>query len=163
MQSLALVVSGLSWLGIAPGAIAEIPSPRLAIAIAQTQIAQKQTAQEELEITESMLAEVAKQLNPSLPVQVNEQVRWDSVSAGPGKRLNLHYTAIDVTSRQLQGDDLTAFQRTFQDEVVSGSCQQSEVLLLLQNGIAMGIHLNGSDGRPISDFQFTAADCRTSQ
>src|SRR5580698_6912634 len=55
-----------------------------------------------LKVVERMLRNVASIWNGQLPVEFDEMVRWDSVRAGPGKRLNEDMTIKGITPAEVR-------------------------------------------------------------
>ena len=108
---------------------------------------------ETINFSETMLQQITQQLNQGLPMMVNDMARWDSVSAGPGQVLNYYFTV--VTREQPSTNDL----KQLQNILVSSTCNDQSVSLLLENGVALSFTYLGNRGQSLASVRVNPADC----
>lgn len=108
---------------------------------------------ETINFSETMLQQITQQLNQGLPMMVNDMARWDSVSAGPGQVLNYYFTV--VTREQPSTSDL----KQLQNILVSSTCNDQSVSILLENGVALSFNYRGNSGRSLASVRVNPADC----
>ncbi len=105
------------------------------------------------QISEVNLKQIAAQLNQQLPMMVNQIIRWDSISAGPGKRLNYGYTVVaegTLNSKQIA---------QIQGSVTEVTCNAQEIAILLKNGVVFNYNLRNKSGKPLTTLRVNPSDC----
>lgn len=63
------------------------------------------------------LAETSKQINATLPMQVDRSTRLDSTAAGPGNRMTYVYTAVDLSAGSA---DAAAISAALKPQLING-------------------------------------------
>ncbi|MEA5508451.1 hypothetical protein VB715_01605 [Crocosphaera sp. UHCC 0190] len=108
---------------------------------------------ENLLISEAMLQQMTQELNQNLPMMINDLARWDSVSAGPGSLLNYNFTI--VSANKPNANELKQLQMA----LVSNTCRDQSVGLLLENGVALSFNYRGNGGQSLANIRVNPADC----
>jgi hypothetical protein len=103
-----------------------------------------------------VFTKTANQLNPKLPMMIDQVTRLDRISIGPGPRAVYHYTFPQQSSRDF---DARQLQTALWTEVVRNVCANADMKKSLQYG---GIYVYvycGSDGIEITRFEIDRKDC----
>ena len=103
---------------------------------------------------EKELISGSSQLNRTLPMWINRDVRLDSSYPGPGLRLT--YVAT------IMNDDTNApatIAELKPDRVKIGICNDQRRRILLLNGVVFSYAYRRQDLRPLTTISVSAADC----
>jgi hypothetical protein len=103
------------------------------------------------------LAEVAGQANQAAPADIDANTRLDSAKAGPGLRLTIAYTLVDPES---EGVNRTTFDAKLTPVVQDGSCKNTELRPLIDQGVLVVLEYRGNDGKPIGTIRINRDTCR---
>jgi len=104
---------------------------------------------------EKALVTMTNQLNQRLPMAVDAETRWDTTTAGQGKRFTYNYTIISATSRDF---DKRAFPLFFQ-KIKADVCSSPDMVIFFKNGVTVGYSYSASDGVFLSKLDITPKDC----
>ncbi len=105
---------------------------------------------------ERWLVENARDLSRSLPLQVDAETRLDSVTAGPGRRLNYRYTLINRARASI---DIESFNANMQPLLRTSVCGKAGMQALLQNGVTLVYNYLASDGKLVSMIEILPHHC----
>jgi hypothetical protein len=106
---------------------------------------------------ERWLAETASDLNRLLPRQADMETRLDAVTAGPGRRINFHYTLLDRTRASM---DIESFNAGLQPLLRNSICRKDSARSSLMSGITLSYNYRGSDGKFVSMIEISPQTCR---
>ena len=101
------------------------------------------------------LVEVAKQLNTTLPMQIDKDTRMDSTIAGPGNRLTYLYTLINFSSNEL---DQTEFTTIMRPQLVNGYKTNPDMAFFRQNKVELHYHYRDKNGNTIATIIISPKD-----
>jgi hypothetical protein len=102
------------------------------------------------------LQRLAAQMNRDMPRDVDEQVRLDRVSTGPGPELIYHYT---LRSKRASEVPTGMFNARIAPVLRERLCHDPQMQPLLKSGAAIGYEYRGSDGGDIGKLSFRQRDC----
>ncbi len=105
---------------------------------------------------ERWLVETASDLSRSLPLEVDAETRLDSVTAGPGRRLNYRYTLV---KRARASMDIESFNANMQPLLRTSICGKAGMQALLKNGVTLVYHYLGNDGKLVSMIEILPHHC----
>jgi len=121
---------------------------------AKIMITQRQPA-----ITDNDLQDIASQINKGLPVEMDEDFRWDSLIAEPERQLTFNFTVLSPLLSGLNAKESAQFQKVFQEAVIEMTCKKPEIMTILQNNVMFKIYLRDQQQRTLSSFKYGIADC----
>lgn len=102
------------------------------------------------------LSEIAGQANQAAPASVDANTRLDGARAGPGLKLTSMYTLLDPES---EGINATTFETKLTPVVKKGSCENSELRPLIDQGVVIVLEYRGNDGKPIGTVSINRDTC----
>lgn len=102
------------------------------------------------------LSEIAGQANQAAPANVDANTRLDGARAGPGLKLTSMYTLLDPES---EGINATTFETKLTPVVKKGSCENTELRPLIDQGVVVVLEYRGSDGKPIGTVSINRDTC----
>ncbi len=102
------------------------------------------------------LSEIAGQANQAAPANVDANTRLDGARAGPGLKLTSMYTLLDPAS---EGIDATTFGTKLTPVVRKGSCENSELRPLIDQGVVVVLEYRGTDGKLIGTVSINRDSC----
>jgi len=102
------------------------------------------------------LSEIAGQANQAAPATVDANTRLDGAKAGPGLKLTSTYTLLDPES---EGINATTFETKLTPVVKKGSCENSELRPLIDQGVVVVLEYRGNDGKPIGTVSINRDTC----
>lgn len=105
---------------------------------------------------ESVLRQMADQLNAKMPMTVDRDTRLDNILAGPGARFTYNYTIVSVASRDMDRRNLVNFLQT---NVKSGACSNPDMQIFFKTKITVGYSYRASDGVFIGKLDVSPKDC----
>lgn len=98
----------------------------------------------------------ANQYNKQLPMMVDQDIRLDKATVGPGPRVVYHHTFPEYTSGDIDVDWL---QTDLRPEVTRTVCANADMKKSLQHGGIYSYAYSGSDGAEIARFEIDRNDC----
>ncbi len=102
------------------------------------------------------LAEIAGQANQAAPANIDANTRLDGARAGPGLKLTSMYTLLDPES---EGINATTFETKLTPVVKKGSCENSDLRPLIDQGVVVVLEYRGNDGKPIGTVSVNKDTC----
>jgi hypothetical protein len=102
------------------------------------------------------LAEIAGQANGAAPANIDANTRLDGARAGPGLKLTSMYTLLDPES---EGINATTFETKLTPIVKKGSCENSDLRPLIDQGVVVVLEYRGNDGKPIGTVNINRDTC----
>ena len=102
------------------------------------------------------LAEIAGQANQAAPANIDANTRLDGAKAGPGLKLTSTYTLLDPES---EGINATTFETKLTPVVKKGSCENSDLRPLIDQGVVVVLEYRGNDGKPIGTVSINHDSC----
>ena len=102
------------------------------------------------------LSEIAGQANQAAPANIDANTRLDGAKAGPGLKLTSTYTLLDPES---EGINATTFETKLTPVVKKGSCENSDLRPLIDQGVVVVLEYRGNDGKPIGTVSITRDTC----
>ena len=115
-----------------------------------------QQAESKTPYDEKWLKQTADELNKSLPKIADPGIRWDSVTPGPGIKLNYSYTLMNQPAGQV---DIEQFNAKTQSRLRTAVCTRPGMLELVKNGVTLAYIYRGSDGRFVSQIEVVRQQC----
>lgn len=106
-------------------------------------------------IDDPILVESVSLANKRLPLDIGNNTRMESVSAGPGRRMNFHFTLTNRTTKDLTPDNISA-GRAAQIKIACGS---DSVRSFLNDGIAITYSYKTADGADFTSLDITELLC----
>lgn len=104
---------------------------------------------------EKVLIETSKQLNETLPIQVDEETRLDTTTAGPGKILTYYYTLITINESNLAP---TNFVNTMKSHLVNGYKNNQDMATFRNNKVELHYNYSDKEGRPFANIIISPND-----
>lgn len=104
------------------------------------------------------LSEIAGQANQAAPANIDANTRLDGARAGPGLKLTSMYTLLDPES---EGINATTFETKLTPVVKKGSCENSDLRPLIDQGVVVVLEYRGTDGKPIGTVSINRDTCAT--
>jgi hypothetical protein len=102
------------------------------------------------------LSEIAGQANGAAPANIDANTRLDGARAGPGLKLTSMYTLLDPES---EGINATTFETKLTPIVKKGSCENSDLRPLIDQGVVVVLEYRGNDGKPIGTVNINRDTC----
>jgi hypothetical protein len=106
------------------------------------------------------LSQIAGQANQAAPANIDANTRLDGARAGPGLKLTSMYTLLDPES---EGINATTFETKLTPVVKKGSCENSELRPLIDQGVVVVLEYRGNDGKPIGTVSINRDTCTASK
>jgi len=103
------------------------------------------------------IAEIASQTNRAASAAVDPDTRLDGATAGPGK-LTMKYTLVNAAGN---GVDSTTFDKRVAPVVKQGSCGNSALRSLIDQGAVVVLEYRDLKGSPLGTVTVNADTCRT--
>ena len=107
--------------------------------------------------SEEFLTQVSKMMNSTLPMVVEEGVRWDSSYVGPGKTLNYNYTMLNYSASEIDGK---MFANTIRPDLTNTICTTPETRLFPNNNVLLNFNYYGRDRNLITRVEVAPSDCK---
>jgi hypothetical protein len=102
------------------------------------------------------IAEIAGQANGAAPSAIDSDTRLDGARAGPGLRLTVTYTLVNPESN---GVDSATFEAKLAPTVKEGSCANSDLRPLIDQGVVVVLEYRGLQGNPIGMVNVNRETC----
>jgi hypothetical protein len=106
------------------------------------------------------IAEIAGQANGAAPSAIDPDTRLDGARAGPGLMLTVTYTLVNP---EANGVDSTTFEAKLASTVKQGSCANSDLRPLIDQGVVVVLEYRGLQGNPIGTVKVNRETCATPQ
>ena len=117
----------------------------------------KESAQFKAALTlQRRLAEIAGQANGAAPAADDADTRLDGARAGPGLRLTVKYTLVNVEST---GVDCTTFEAKLTPTIMENSCANPDLRPLIDQGVVVVLEYSGKQGNPIGTVNINRGTC----
>jgi hypothetical protein len=122
-------------------------------------IALAQTAPTQQEINAKLNAEIKKlaaSMNATAPTMINDQIRLDKVTPGPGTVITLHSSFVNYSSSNFDSGRIHGEARP---QMKQKLCASEELKVPLQLGAKLQYTFQGNDGVAVGNFRFDRTDC----
>lgn len=103
------------------------------------------------------LAEIAGQANGAAPAEIDSDTRLDGARAGPGLKLTTTYTLVNS---QTDGMNSATFEAKLAPVIRKGSCENTDLRPLIDQGAVVVLEYRGNDGKPIATVSINRDTCR---
>lgn len=100
--------------------------------------------------------ETAETVNAGLPTMLDEEIRLDKATVGPGPRMVYHNTFVGYKSSEIDREWVST---SVKKHVQGNVCASSDMKPSLQQGAVYTYAYYGSDGGKIGDFDIRRTDC----
>lgn len=104
---------------------------------------------------EQVLAKISREMNATLPRQVDEQTRIDTTISGPGRRLTYVYTFLGVSAEDIDWNALTA---TLRPSIVNGYKTSPDMAELRAKGVELRYRYRDMAGKHIGEITVSPSD-----
>jgi hypothetical protein len=108
------------------------------------------------EMIEKSLMETADIVNKELPKNINSEVRYDSVFAGPGRHFTHNYSLLRGRASDV---DVSVFNQDSFPKLRNLVCTDPDSRHLVKNDVVVSFTYRGNDSRIISTIDITPSDC----
>lgn len=98
----------------------------------------------------------AAQLNKKTPVMLDDDLRWDSASVGPGARVTYKYTYVNHPAA---GVDRQAVLRDLLEPLGASVCTDEATRSSLELGATLSYLYQGNDGIEVARLDIDATSC----
>lgn len=109
------------------------------------------------QMIERSLKQTADIVNKQLPANIDKDVRYDSVSAGPGRRFTHYYTFVNAPASNF---DKSIFYQDSFPKLRNLICTSPDTQDLVKNDVVVSFSYRGNDGLTVSTIDITPRDCR---
>ncbi|MGL5793323.1 MAG: hypothetical protein ACRC06_02770 [Waterburya sp.] len=110
----------------------------------------------EMVASEDFLVLTADMMNKSLPLMLDQDTRWDSSSAGPGKTLNYNYTLVNYSASQI---DKTKFTKNNHQLLTQMICDEPATQIFPQGGVLLNFNYYDNINKLIANVKLEPSDC----
>ncbi|CAA9259108.1 MAG: hypothetical protein AVDCRST_MAG42-2621 [uncultured Chthoniobacterales bacterium] len=104
---------------------------------------------------ETAISEISRQMNATLPMQVDKDTRLDSTVSGPGRRLTYLYTLVGATADDIDAAALTAAMRP---QLINSYRTTPEMATLRDGAVELNYMYRDKQGRHITTMVVTPND-----
>lgn len=105
----------------------------------------------------SVLIQVANDINLNLPMMVDSETRLDS-TVGINKQFRYNYTMINYSAEEL---DPTAFTDAMQPRLINSVCTTKEMEIFMNNGIPVTYAYHGRNGKQVTTITIHPSQCKS--
>lgn len=102
------------------------------------------------------LAQIAAQANQAAPANVDLNTRLDGARAGPGLKLTSMYTLVHA---EANGVDSATFEAKLGPIIRQGSCENTDLRPLIDQGVVVVLEYRGSQGNLIGTINVNRDTC----
>jgi len=106
--------------------------------------------------SEGFLTRTADIMNQRLPIMVDNDTRWDSSSAGPGKSLNYYYTLVNHSANNIDG---YVFAKNAHQLLIERVCNEPSVVMFPQGGVLLNFNYYDNTRNLIARVKVEPSDC----
>ncbi len=102
------------------------------------------------------IVEMANKLNKQLPMAVDRDTRWDSISPGVGRQFTYYYTFVNLQSQEF---DRAAWHREASSILRNKVCTNPDMEVFFKNGVSISYSYQGKDGGHVGKVTLSPSDC----
>ncbi len=102
------------------------------------------------------IAQIAGQANGAAPAAIDPDTRLDGAKAGPGLRLTVQYTLVNP---EANGVDTTTFEPKLTPKIKEGSCANSDLRPLIDQGVVVVLEYRDLQGKPLGTVSISRDAC----
>ena len=102
------------------------------------------------------ITQIAGESNAASPATVDPDTRLDGAKVGPGLRLTVRYTLVNAES---QGVSSATFEAKLAAMIKDGSCKNTELRPLIDQGVVVALEYRGKDGSPLGTVSVDRDTC----
>ena len=106
--------------------------------------------------SENFLHQTANAMNRVLPMMVDNNTRWDSSYAGPGKSLSYNYTLVNYSAANIDG---TVFAKNARGLLTKTICNEPSTAIFPQEGVLLNFNYYDKTRNLIARVKVEPADC----
>lgn len=114
-------------------------------------------AQAEINNISELLVETANMMNQSLPMMIDQDTRWDSSFAGPGKMLSYKYTLVNYSASQIDG---VQFANNIRNPLTETICSNPATQIFPDNGVLLNFNYYDNSRNLIARVKVAPGDCK---
>lgn len=129
----------------------------LTLAACSTAIAWQPPIRAEVNNIYEILVEVSDMMNQSLPMMVDEDVRFDASFVGPGRMLSYKYTLVNYPINQVDSEQLAQFIRTPLTKTI---CTNPATQIFPKNGVLLNFNYYDNARNLITSVKISPNDCQ---
>jgi hypothetical protein len=107
--------------------------------------------------SEEFLQTTAKMMNSSLPLMIDENTRWDSSSAEPGKTLSYNYTLVNTSAKDVYS---SLFVSNIRKSVTNDICMTPATQMFAEYGILLNFNYYDRSHNLITKVEVDPRNCR---
>lgn len=127
------------------------------LAASSTMIPWQSPLRAEINNISELLVQTSKIMNQSLPMMVDEDTRWDSSFAGPGKTLSYKYTLVNYSANQIDGRQ---FAKNIRTPLTDSICKNPATQVFPENGVLLNFNYYDNTRNLIATVKITPNDCK---
>ena len=105
---------------------------------------------------EDYLSMAAEMMNSKLPLLIDQDVRWDSTFAGPGKMLSYKYTLLNYSASQLEVHKFTQYMHK---SITKTVCDDSATKIFPEEGVTLNFNVYDKSNNFITRIKLEPSDC----
>ncbi len=120
-------------------------------------IAWQAPSRAEINNISEILVQTSNMMNQSLPMMVDEDTRWDSSFAGPGKMLSYKYTLVNYSANQI---DSTQFAQNIRTPLTNTICTNPATQIFPENGVLLNFNYYDNALNFIATVKIAPHDCK---
>lgn len=115
------------------------------------------SAQAEINNIMELLVETADMMNQTLPMMIDQNTRWDSSFAGPGKMLSYKYTLVNYSANQIDG---VQFANNIRPPLTETICNNPATQIFPDNGVLLNFNYYDYASNLIARVKVAPDDCK---
>lgn len=105
---------------------------------------------------EADLMAIAKEINKNLPAHINEGIVAESTMAGPGNSFMYVYTLTNVSSKDMNEEQL---KQEYSRDMTNWVCTNPQMAQFREDKTVLLYQYRGNDGKFIGQIRIQSADC----
>lgn len=106
--------------------------------------------------SEDFLHQTANTINRVLPMMVDNNTRWDSSYAGPGRSLSYNYTLVNYSAANIDG---SVFARNARGILTEKVCNEPTIAIFPQEGVLLNFNYYDNTRNLIARVKIEPSDC----
>ena len=106
--------------------------------------------------SEDFLHQTVNVMNRALPMMVDNNTRWDSSYAGPGKTLSYNYTLVNYSAANIDGSLFAKNARTF---LIDKVCNEPTIAVFPHEGVLLNFNYYDNARSLIARVEVEPSDC----
>ncbi|MGL5834851.1 MAG: hypothetical protein ACRC1Z_16685 [Waterburya sp.] len=107
--------------------------------------------------SEQFLQTTANMMNSSLPMMIDENVRWDSSSAGPGKTLSYNYTLVNTSAKDVYS---SMFVSNIRQTISNDICKVPGTEIFSDYGVTLNFNYYDRSHNLITKVEVDPQNCQ---